>query len=221
MNNDAELIRAALDRRFSRVAVPACPAGARSATATDPVNVPRSGFSRRFAYAAAVLVAVGIVGLTAQASTVIQQSYAKLVGPMFLYVSSKPLTPMIHAADRLTIAEAQRRMPFPIVVPTGLPPGTRFQYAHVVSEQPIPRVALNYEAHIAKRYYRINVNETTVAVGPPVAHFEFRNAEGVTKKSTLPLRRWKHGNVVMELLAWGLPAAMSDRIVRANTMPSQ
>ncbi len=48
---------------------------------------------------------------------------------MRFFVSSKPLMPGIHAADRLTLAEAQRRISFPIVVPTGLPEGTRFQYA--------------------------------------------------------------------------------------------
>jgi hypothetical protein len=222
MNDDAVSIQTALERRFSRVAVPPCPAEAWHAAEPAPAtNARPRRVSRRFAYAAALLAAVAIAGLTAQASTVIQQSYAKLVGPSFLSVSSKPLMPLIHAADRLTIAEAQRRIPFPIVVPAGLPPGTRFQYAHVVSQQPIPRVSLNYEAHFAQRYYRINVNETTVAVGPPVAHFEFRNATGVTKRSTLPLRRWKHGNVVMELHAWGLPAAMSDRIARANTTPAR
>jgi hypothetical protein len=220
MNDDAELIRAALDRRFARVAIPACPEAAWRAMATQPAtNVRPRGLSRRFAYGAAALVAVAIAGLTAQASTAIKQSYANLIGPRFLFVSTKPLVPMIHAADRLTIAEAQRRMPFPIVVPTGLPAHTRFVYAHVLSEHPIPRVALTYEAHVASRYYRIAISESTTAIGPPLAHFEVRTLGRGTKKWTLPMRRWKHGAVVMDLAAWGLPDKMSDDLVRANTMP--
>jgi hypothetical protein len=186
------------------MAVPAWPEGAWNATATEPLtNVRPKGFSRRFAYATALLGAVAIAGLTAQASTFIKASYANLIGPRFLFVSSKPLTPMIHAADRLTIAEVQRRMPFSIVVPTGLPANTRFLYAHVLSEHPIPRIALSYEAHRGNRYYRIAISESTVAVGPAAAHFELRTLGGSTKKWTLPMRRWKHGGVVMDLAAWG------------------
>lgn len=216
MNNDAELIRAALERRFGRVAIPACPQGAWRATAAEPATKVRPrGLSRRFAYGMVVLVAVAISALTAQASNVIKLGYATLVGPLF--VSSKPLLPMIHAADRLTIAQAQRRMPFSIVEPVGLPAHTRFLYAAVVSEQPIPRVALSYEAHVASRYYRISISESTVAIGPPVAHFEVRTREGGTKTWTVPMRRWKHGAVIMDLFDQGLPAGMSDQIARANT----
>ena len=219
MNDDAALIRAALDRRFARVAVPACPEAAWHAAASEPATSVRPrALSRRFAYAAAVLAAVAVAGLTAQASTFIKVSYANLVGPRFLFVSSKPLMPLIHAADRLSVAEAQRHMPFPIVVPTGLPSNTRFLYAHVLSEHPVPRVALSYEAHLVNRYYRIAITESPVAVGPAVAHFEIRTRGGSTKKWTLPLLRWKHGAVVMEMGAWGLPPKMSADIVRANTM---
>ena len=217
MNDDAQLIKAALDRRFSRVETPPCPEGAWHAATTEPAPIARPRvLLRRFAYAAALLVIVGIAGVTAQASSTLQQGYARFMEPFF--VSSKPLQPGIHRADRLTIAEAQSRMPFPIVVPAGLPANTRFLYAHVVSEQPNPRVALNYEAQIAHRYYRILVNESTVAAGPPVAHLEIQSLGHGTKKWTLPLRRFKHGAVVMDLSAWGLPTAMSDRIVRENTL---
>jgi hypothetical protein len=163
-----------------------------------------------------LLVVVAVAGLAAQASDMIKLSYANLMAPFF--GSSTPLMPGIHRADRLTIAEAQRRMPFSIVVPTGLPARTRFLYAHVISEQPTPRVALTYEAHVASRYYRISVDESTAAIGPPLAHFEVRTRGGDRKVWTLPVRRWKHGAVVMDLFVWGLPAEMSDQIVRANTM---
>lgn len=132
------------------------------------------------------------------------------------FVSSKPLMPGIRRADRLTIADAQGHIPFPIVVPAGLPAGTRFLYAHVIGEQPTPRVALTYEARVASRYYRISISESNVAVGPPLAHFEVRTRGGTTKAWTLPVRRWKHGAVVMDLFAPGLPAGMSNQIVRAN-----
>lgn len=217
MNDDAQLIRAALDQRFSSAAVPACPDAAWRATATQPVTIVRpQGLSRRFAYGAALLVVVAISGLTAQASNVVKATYSRLLGPLF--VSSKPLQPIIHAADRLTIEQAQRRMPFPIVVPTGLPANTRFLYAHVLSEEPHHWVALTYQAHIAGDYYRIAIGESTVAVGPPVAHFEVRTPGGNTKKWTLPVRRWKHGALVMELMGTPLPAVIADQIVRANTM---
>jgi hypothetical protein len=232
MNND-ELIRTALERRFARVSVPSCPESAWRATATAPAaSVRSSGFARRYAYAAAALLAVVIAGLTAQAAPIIKQGYANLVGPRFLFVSSKPLTPLIHASERLTIADAQRQMPFTIVEPVGLPAGTQFLYAHVLSRNPVPSVALTYQAHVASTYYRIAITESTKDLtestqshGPPVGHFQVRTLGGGTKTWTRrgtktwtrPLRRWKHGTIIMTMPDWGLPPAMSAAIVRANT----
>jgi hypothetical protein len=214
MNDDARLITAALDRRFSRAGTPACPEGAWRAVAAEPSRIARpNSVPRKFAYAAALVAGVAAAGLAAQASGAVNISNL----PFWTHVSSKPLTPIIHAADRLTIAEAQRRMPFTIVEPKGLPASTRLLYAHVVSESPVHRVALRYEAHIGSKYYDITFNEATKAVGPPIAHFTLMNAKHVTKTWTAPLRRWKQDGVVMEMHAWGLPAALSDAIVRANT----
>ena len=218
MKTDAELIEAALDQRFSSVPVPPCPDVAWRAATTKAAGTagsrPAGGF-RRVAIAASLLVAVGLAGLTAQASGTIRAGYDRLFSPFL--ASSKPLQPIIHRADQLTVAQAQRRIPFTIVELTGLPEHTRFLYAHVVREGPIPRVALNYEAHVANKYYRINVNETTVAVGPPVTHVTIQRLGHGTKTWTVPLRRWKNGAVVMELLPSGLPDAVTDRIVSANT----
>jgi hypothetical protein len=217
MNDDAQLIEAALHRRFARATPPPCPDGAWHATSTEPAMRARPRrFSRRFAYAAALLGVVAIGGLAAQAASSIKAGDATFM--RWYSVSTKPLMPTIHAADRLTIAEAQDRMPFPIVVPKGLPAGTRLLYAHVVSENPNPRVQLRYEAHIGSKYYDININELTRAVGPPVTHLEVRRPGHATKSWNLPLRRWKHGAVVMEMFPNALPAGMADRIVRANTM---
>jgi hypothetical protein len=174
---------------------------------------------RRLVYASAVLGVVLTAGVAAQASGTLPAAYARL---MNWNGSSKPLPPLIHAADRLTLAQAQERAPFTIVIPAGLPPNTTFQYAAVVREHPIPRVGLNYQTIIGGRYYRINVNETTVASGPPVAHFEaiYKTKDGRSRHETwtVPLRRWKHGAVVMEMLPGGLPPAVVDRIVRESTL---
>ena len=214
MNDDARFITAALDRRFSRAGMPPCPDGAWHATTAQPSPLPRANsLPRKFAYAAALVAGVAAAGLAAQASGAVKISNL----PFWTHVSSKPLTPIIHAADRLTIAEAQRHMPFTIIEPKGLPETTRLLYAHVVSESPVHRVALRYEAHIGSKYYDITFNEATKAIGPPVAHFTLINAKHVTKTWTAPLRRWKQNGVVMEMHAWGLPAALSDAIVRANT----
>lgn len=214
MNDDARLITAALDRRFSRAGTPACPEAAWHPAATERATIARpSSMPRRFAYAAALVAGVAAAGLAAQASGGVNIGNL----PFWTHVSSKPLTRIIHQADQLTIAEAQRRMPFTIVEPKGLPASTRLLYAHVVSESPIHRVALRYEAHIGSKYYDITFNESTKAVGPPVAHFTLMNAKHVTKTWTAPLRRWKQGGVVMEMHAWGLPAALSEKIVQANT----
>jgi len=215
MNDDARLITAALNRRFARAATPACPDGAWHAATTDTATVSRPwSLPRKFAYAAALVAGVAAAGLAAQASGAVKITDL----PFWTHVSSKPLAPIIHAADRLTIAEAQRRMPFTIVEPKGLPATTRLLYAHVVSESPIHRVALRYEAHIGSKYYDITFNESTKAVGPPVAHFTLIDvSKHVTKTWTAPLRRWNQGGVVMEMHAWGLPAALSDEIVHANT----
>jgi hypothetical protein len=134
-----------------------------------------------------------------------------------MFVSSRPLQRIIHRADELTIAEAQQHMPFPIVVPTGLPAGSTFQYAHVIREQPA-QVALNYQAHIGRGYYRIAISESTVPIGPSTMHLEYR-PHGVTVKSwNVAVRRWKHGDVVMQLFDELLPSGVGDQIVRANTL---
>ncbi|MDP9104351.1 MAG: hypothetical protein M3N49_00215 [Candidatus Eremiobacteraeota bacterium] len=216
MNDDARVIKAALDRRFARAATPPCPDGAWQAATAAPVRSDRPrGLPRGFAYAAALLAVVGIGGLAAQAA-----NPDKLHDLPFMrfFVSSKPLMPGIHAADRLTIAEAQRRISFPIVVPTGLPEGTRFQYAHVIKEQPNPLVGLTYQAHIANKYYRIAFNESTVSAGPPSVHVQMRSSGHGTKSWDFPVRQFKHGDVFIDLLAFGLPEDLSDRIVRANTL---
>jgi hypothetical protein len=215
--NESELITAALARRFSRAAVPDVPPGPWRAEPAPPVR-PHAP-SRRFAYASAVLGVLVAAGVAAQASGTLSATYARL---MLWNGSTKPLPPLVHRADRLTIAQAQQRMPFTIVVPAGLPPQTTLQYAHVISEHPVPRVALMYQAEIGGRYYRININETTAVSGPPVAHFEaiFVGKDGQKRHevSNAPLRRWKHGAVYMEMIPMGLPAGVADRIVRANTL---
>ena len=217
MNDDAQLIKAALHRRFARTTTPPCPDGAWRAASANPAMAPRPRrFSRGFAYAAALAGVVAIGGLAAQAASSIKSGDTTL-GRWFT-VSTRPLMPKIHAADRLTIAEAQRRMPFSIVVPKGLPAGSRLLYAHVVSVAPDPRVSLQYEAHVGSKYYDININESTGAVGPAVTHFKVQRAGQAMKSWTVPLRRWKHGSVTMEIVQPGLPAAMTARIVQANTM---
>jgi hypothetical protein len=215
MNDDAELIKAALDGRFSRAGTPQCPEGAWRAATSAPATVAGPRGFRGFAYAAALLGAVAIGGLAAQAATSGRFSDTPFSR---MFASSKPLQPIIHRADRLTVAEAQRRMPFPIVVPTGLPAGSTFLYAHVIKEQPTAQVALNYQAHIGSGYYRIAISESTVPIGPAVAHLEYRPRGGTTKVWDLPVRRWKHGDVVMEMFAEGLPSGVGDQIVRANTL---
>ena len=214
--NEAQTITAAIARRFSRAAIPDVPPGPWSAK-TAPAVRPHAS-SRRFAYASAALGMLAAAGVAAQASGTLPAYYARL---MMWGGSSKPLPPLIHRADRLTIAQAQQRMPFAIVVPAGLPAHTSLQYAHVVSEHPVPRVALNYQAQIGGRYYRINVNETTAVSGPPVTHFEaiLKGKDGRSRHEvwTVPVRRWHHGAVVMEMVPGGLPPAVVDRIVRENT----
>jgi|ERR1700736_263800 len=213
MNDDAQLIKAALDRRFERAGTPPCPRGALLVATAVPATIERPRrLSPGFAYAAALLAVIGIGGLGAQAATSGKLHDLPFMGA---FVSSKPLQPMIHKADRLTIAEAQRRIPFSIVEPTGLPAGTRFLYAAVI-EQPAPRVALSYEAHLGSKYYRISLSESTVE-GPAVARFEARLAGHGVKKWTLPRRRFKHGDIFMDLFAFGLPDDLSARIVRENT----
>ncbi len=216
MNVDQK-IEAALQRRFTRAAVPQCPQSAWSATTSAPVRQrPRS---RSFAYACAALVILISGGVAAQASGALGAEYAHL---FTFNGSSKPLPPLIHRADRFTMAQAQQRMPFSIVTPVGLPPETTFQYAHVISEHPLPRVSLVYQTQIGPRYYRIIVNETTEASGPAVAHAEaeFKGNDGRMRHETwtIPMRRWKHGAIFMEMVTPGLPGAIVDRIVRENTL---
>ncbi len=214
--NENQIIEAALQRRFARAVVPECPQGPWGLTTASPARPqPRS---RGFAYACAVLVILVSAGVAGQASGVLRAGYAQL---FIFHGSSKPLPPLIHRADRLTIAQAQQHMPFTVVVPAGLPPHTIFQYADVVSEHQIPQVVLVYQTQIGGRYYRIIINEATAVSGPPIAHFEAvsKGKDGRTRHRTwtLPLRRWKHGDVIMETLPLGLPSTMIDRIVRENT----
>jgi len=215
--NEGQILQAALQRRFARVAVPECPQGAWSPTTAAPVR-PRPR-SRGFVYAIAALGVLVSAGVAAQASGALRAGYAHL---FTFHGSSKPLPPMIHRADRLTIAQAQQHMPFAVVAPAGLPPHTILQYAGVGTEHPAPRVELFYQTQIGGRYYRILIGETTAVSGPPTAHFDVigsgKNGRLRHETGTLPLRRWKHGDVIMEMLAPGLPATMIDRIVRENTL---
>ncbi len=216
--NEAQIIKAALERRFARAAIPDCPRGSWSAK-TAPAVRPRAP-SRGFVYASAVLGILVVAGVAVQASDALRTNFEHLM--LMGSGSSKPLPTLIHRADRLTIAQAQRHMPFAIIVPAGLPAHTSLQYAHVVSEHRVPRVALNYQAEIGGRYYRININETTAVSGPPVARFEafLMAKDGGTRHEvqTVPMRRWKHRAVVMEMVTNGLPATVTDRIVRENTL---
>jgi hypothetical protein len=215
-------LRAAAHASVNAVAVPEPPASLRLLRA-DVVRRRTSGWVWTAAAAAAVALTVatdgGRAGFVAQASGVLRAAYAHL---FVLPSSSKPLEPLIHRADRLTIAQAQQHVPFAIVVPAGLPPHTILQYADVGSEHPVPRVVLNYQSQIGGRYYRTIIVETTTVSGPPVAHFEAgrKGKDGRLHRETwtVPVRRWKHGNVIMEMLSPGLPATMMDRIVRENTL---
>ncbi len=215
--NERQMIEAALQQRFARASVPEYPRGPWSPTMKGSSR-PRVR-SRGFAYAAALLAVLVGAGVAAQASGALRAGYARL---RIFQGLSQPLPPLVHRADRFTMEQAQQHLPFAIVVPAGLPPHTVFQYADVVSEQPIPRVALMYQMQLGSKYYLININETTAASGPPVAHFEAmsRGKDGRLHSHTwtVRVRRWKHGNVVMEMLAPGLPAAMIDRIVRESTL---
>jgi len=214
--NEHQIIEEALQRRFAHAAIPECPQRPWAPAMAAPVR--QHSRSRGFAYACAVLVVLVSAGIATQASGTLRARYAHL----FMFQgSTKPLPPLIHRADRLTIAQAQQHIPFTIVVPAGLPPNTLFQYAHVVSEHPIPRVDVVYQTETGGRYYRININETTAVSGPPVVHADliFKGKDGRKHHDTwtIPLRRWKHGDLIMEMVPQGLPAAMTDRIVRENT----
>ncbi|MDP9018888.1 MAG: hypothetical protein M3N19_11285 [Candidatus Eremiobacteraeota bacterium] len=214
--NESQIIEMALQRQFARESVPECPRGPWAPTTIAPL--PHRPQSKNFAFACAVLVILLGAGIATEASGVLRAGYAHL----FNQGSSTPLPPLIHKADRLTIAQAQQHMPFTIVAPVGLPTQTIFQYAHVLSEQPKASVSLVYQTQIAGRYYRILIGETNAISGPPVAHFEgiVQEKNGKTRRETwtLPLLRWKHGNVIMEMLPQGLPATVTDRIVRENTL---
>jgi hypothetical protein len=213
--NEEQTITAAIAQRFARVAIPNVPSGPWCAKTAPAVRHTRS---RGFAYASAMLGVLALGGVAAQASGTMP---ARLAHLMWLDGSSKPIPPLIHRADQLTIAQAQQRIPFAIVVPAGLPPHTSLQYAHVVSEAPVPRVALNYQTQIGGRYYRININETTAVTEPSARHHRliFKTKNGTTEREVVMLRprRWKHGDVIMEMVPGGLPAPIVDRIVRENT----
>ena len=173
-----------------------------------------NGVSRKLAYAAAL---IGVVVDRRARGTGIGfgelSRHARAANLQRLFETAGALDPSRGPSyDR----QAQARMPFSIVVPTGLPAGTHLRYA-AVTEHPAPRVVLAYEARIAGKYYPVNVAESTGDVGPPEAHVEVRVAGHGTRRFEIPVRRWMHGAIVMDLTAPGLPAAMSDRIVRANT----
>lgn len=214
--NENQKIEAALERRFARVAVPECPDLAWSSVSSVPAR--RRTRPHRYAYALATLVVLVSGGVAAQASGALSAGYARL----FNFGSSKPLPPMIHGTDRLTVAQTQQQVPFSIVVPVGLPPHSTFEYAHVVRREPVPNIALYYQAQIGGLYYRIIIGETTAVTRPAVVHVELvgkgKDGRMRLKKWTLPLRVWKHGAIFMEMLPQGLPPAVVDRIVRENTL---
>lgn len=214
--NEDQKIAAALERRFARVAVPECPRLSWSSMA--PVPARRRAPSHRFAYVCAALVLLVGSAVAAQASGALRAGYAHF----FNAGSTTPLPPLIHRSDRLTVAQAQQRIPFSIVVPVGLPPHTLFEYASVMNRGAVPSVALVYQTKLSERYYRIIINETTAVSGTQAAHFEVegpgKNGRIRRETWTLPLRVWKHGAIFMEMLPQGLPPAVVNRIVRENTL---
>ncbi len=214
MNDDRE-ITTALERRFGRARVPGCPSLAWAALRSLPA--PRRARPRRYAYALSALVVLISGAVAAQASGALSASFAKF----FNRGSSTPLPPMIHAADRLTVAQAQQHVGFPIVVPTALPQDATFEYAHVIPRGPVASVALYYQAKIDGKYYRIIIDESSAVYQPAVAHFEVQrkgqNGTMSLEKFTLPLRVWKHGGTFMEMLPQGLPKDVVNQIVRENS----
>ncbi len=216
MMNDFQPIKAAIERRFTRIALPTLPPGPWAPT-TSLVVRPQPA-SRGFVYASAVLGALVLAGLTAQASGTLRASYEHFMG----MGSTKPLPPMIHRDDRLTIAQAQQRLPFPIVVPVGLPEQTVLQYASVAQKASIPVVELFYQTKIRGRYYRIIIDEMTALAEPPIARFDVvgkgKDGRMFHHVGTIPIRRWNHGDLIMLMIAPALPAAAADRIVRENTL---
>ena len=214
--NEPEIIEMALQRRFARVTIPDCPHGPWAPT--SPAPIPRRARLRGFAYACAAVAILLGTGVATQAASALRVGYAIF----FNHGSSTPLPPLIHQPDRLTIEQAQQHLPFRIVVPVGLPTHTLFQYAGVINVHSNPVVALYYQAQIAGRYFRIIIKEATAINGPPVVHFDavVRGKDGQLRDNrwTLPVRRWRHGNVIMEMLPQGLPAAVVNRIVRDNTL---
>jgi hypothetical protein len=214
MNDDRE-ITAALELRFGRARIPECPSLAWGALASR--RAPRRARPRGYAYALAALVVLVSGGVATQASGALSASFAKL----FNRGSSTPLPPMIHAADRLTVAQAQQHVAFPIVVPTGLPQDATFEYAHVIPRSPVASVVLYYQAKIDGEYYRIIIQESSAVKQPEVAYFEVqrqgKNGLMHLEKWTLPMRVWKHGATFMEMLPQGLPNGVVDRIVRQNS----
>jgi hypothetical protein len=215
MSDVTQRITRALDERFAGAGMPDCPSTAWSVpagTASSPH--PRNRRSYGLGYAAALLATILAVGSIARASGDVSQAYARLLASVF--ASSTPIRPGIHAADRLTIAEAQRRMPFTIVEPAGLPAGTRLMYAHVVREKPVAQVQLQYQAHLQGRYYLLSFEESTAPIGPPQVRFELSDGPH-TKHFFVPLRRWHDGPIVIDFFAHGFPDSMSADIERANT----
>jgi UDP-N-acetyl-D-mannosaminuronic acid transferase (WecB/TagA/CpsF family) len=119
-------LRVAAHASVNAVTVPEPPASLRLLRA-DVARRRTSGWLWTAAAAAAVALTVATYGgrsaVVAQASGVVRAAYAHL----FIFQgSSKRLQPLIHRADRLTIAQAHRHLPFAIVVPAGLPPHTIF-----------------------------------------------------------------------------------------------
>ncbi len=213
MNDRDELIRAAVRRRYASLAVPACPDISWRIAETMPVakSGPPVARSRTLRYVAAAAVLLAIAGLSANASTLIALSHIRFMGGS----SSRPLPPMIHAADRLTVKEAQRRVPFVIVLPKGLPEHTTFDYAEVASAEGSAHVNLSYQALVGNRYYRLVFGESTIEA-PSRIPVEVGTRDGAVHKYYLPVRRWRHDTLFMSLITPGLADGVSERIARAN-----
>ncbi len=216
MTSDHEAVKAALDRRFSRLVVPPLPNRVWAVPQTTAFRARRR--SRALVYASAFCGVLALAEVTAQASDALRSRFEQLLGRG----STQPLPPMIHAADRLTIAQAQQRVPFTIVEPAGLPEHTTFQYASVARKSSIASVELMYQARIDGRYYRIPINEATAERGPLAAKFEVvrkgKDGRLSGEAGTMSVRRWKHGTLIMETVPV-FPSAALERIVRENTVP--
>lgn len=218
-----------LNRRFEHVPIPEFPRDVFQGAdeLRRGTRVSRRLRASPFAFAASALAFCGILFFVPSISRAVKPASdamsARLINALMaatlphVKTSRTPLKMTSRELVPQSLAQAQRSIHFRIVLPAGLPAGTRFRDA-TVSDPTGSAVTLWYEAPLHRGKTPIVISESRGEKGPVFSTIAKYDGHLHIVIHRIPRPRWKHGDITMSLdSAWLLPPDLARSIQRANT----